>query len=187
MPKVRRPIVRASGQPPRPSVNLLEPLRRLQAAVALRERNGSGASAPSSGRVILFVSPDPGDGKSTIAADLALVQRDAGERVVLVEANFRRPVQSRLLGLEGDGRLADVLTGRLNFDDGSQRVPPTVPPDYRDGRSARRRARDRGAVERRLAVRARRRSLGRESAGAARPGVRRRAAALARASDSTRS
>jgi succinoglycan biosynthesis transport protein ExoP len=133
LPKVRRPVVRSSGQPPRPSVNLLEPLRRLQAAVALRERNGAGASAPSSGRVILFVSPDPGDGKSTIAADLALVQRDAGERVVLVEANFRRPVQSRLLGLEGDGRLADVLAGRLNFDDGSQRVPPTVPPDFATG------------------------------------------------------
>ena len=63
--------------------------------------------------MILFLSPDPGDGKSTLVADLALVQRDAGERVVVVEANFRRPVQARLLGLEGARGLAAVLTGRL--------------------------------------------------------------------------
>ncbi|HEY2217624.1 MAG TPA: hypothetical protein VGH21_09005, partial [Solirubrobacteraceae bacterium] len=50
-------------------------------------------------------------------------------RVVLVEANFRRPIQHRLLGLEGDGRLADVLTGRLNFDEATLRVVPPVPPE----------------------------------------------------------
>jgi polysaccharide biosynthesis transport protein len=133
MPKVRRPIVRSSGQPPRPSANLLEPLRRLQAAVQLTDRTGTAAIGASAAKVILFVSPDPGDGKSTLAADLALVQRDAGERVALVEANFRRPIQSRLLGLEGDGRLAAVLEHRLNFDEAAQRVTPSVPADFHPG------------------------------------------------------
>jgi Mrp family chromosome partitioning ATPase/capsular polysaccharide biosynthesis protein len=129
MPKVRRPIVRATGHPPRPSANLLEPLRRLQAAAQLSDRSDASLGAPAS-RVILFVSPDPGDGKSTIAADLALVQRDAGERVVLVEANFRRPVLGRMLALEGEGRLADVLAGRLDIDEALQRVPPAAPAEY---------------------------------------------------------
>jgi polysaccharide biosynthesis transport protein len=134
IPKVRRPIVR-SGQSVRPSANLLEPLRRLQGALQLA--NGSDpAAAPA--RVILFVSADPGDGKSTIAADLALVQRDAGERVVIVEANFRRPLQSRLLGLEEQGGLAAALTGRLDLDEAMQRVLPPLAgePPAQDGQQA---------------------------------------------------
>jgi Mrp family chromosome partitioning ATPase len=133
LPKVRRPIVRASGHPPRPSANLLEPLRRLQAAAQLGDLASASPATPGAGRVILFVSPDPGDGKSTLAADLALVQRDAAERVVLVEANFRRPVLGRMLALEGDGRLADVLSGRLDLDEALQRVPPSPPADFSAG------------------------------------------------------
>jgi Mrp family chromosome partitioning ATPase len=126
MPKVRQPVVRGRGEPPRPSVHLIEPLHRLQAALRVSgTADGAGALAR---RVILFTSADPGDGKSTLVGDLALVQREAGERVVVVEANFRRPVQSRLLGLEGEGRLADVLNGRLDADEVMQRVaPPWVP------------------------------------------------------------
>ncbi len=124
MPKVRRPIVASTGQAPRPSTHLLEPLRRLQAGLRLTDNTASASTSPSAPRIIMFVSPDPGDGKSTLAANLALVQRDAGERVVVVEANFRRPVQNRLLGIEGDGRLASVLAGQLDIDEAAQRVTP---------------------------------------------------------------
>jgi non-specific protein-tyrosine kinase len=128
MPKVRRPIVRGTAQPPRPSMRLLEPLRRLESALRLP---GSGASSERSlPRVSLFVSPDPGDGKSTIVAGLALALRDAGERVVIVEANFRRPVQSRLLGVGEDGRLAAVLTGRLDVEEAAQRVMPALAAEF---------------------------------------------------------
>jgi Mrp family chromosome partitioning ATPase/capsular polysaccharide biosynthesis protein len=120
-PKVRRPIVAPEGQPA-PSRLLLEPLRRLHSALQLgvtpeEERQ-------SSSRVILFTSPDAGDGKSTLLADLALVQRDAGERVAVVEANFRRPVQAKLLGLDGAHGLADVLAGTLSVQEAMQRVMP---------------------------------------------------------------
>jgi Mrp family chromosome partitioning ATPase len=132
LPKVRRPIIRGAG-PPRPSVHLLEPLRRLHAS--LQQVNGGvdAAVRPGAGRVTLVVSPDPGDGKSTLVADLALVQRDAGARVVIVEANFRRPVQLRLLGLEGEGRLADVLGGRINAEEAMQRVSPAFVGGSADG------------------------------------------------------
>jgi polysaccharide biosynthesis transport protein len=137
LPKVRQPIVR-SGPAPRPSVRLLEALRRLHTALQLSNgaasAAGNGGSAVAAGahgraRVLLFVSPDPGDGKSTIVADLALVMRDAGERVAVVEANFRRPVQARLLGLEDEGRLAAVLSGRIGVEEATQRVTPAVPAD----------------------------------------------------------
>ncbi len=126
LPKVRQPIVR-SGPAPRPSVRLLEPLRRLHTALQLSE--GAAGGAHGNARVLLFVSPDPGDGKSTIVADLALVMRDAGERVAVVEANFRRPVQARLLGLDGEGRLALALAGRIGVEEATQRVTPAVPAD----------------------------------------------------------
>jgi succinoglycan biosynthesis transport protein ExoP len=129
IPRVRRPIVRAAGQPPRPSKQLLEPLRRLQAGLELADQAPVAPDASSHPRIILFVSPDPGDGKSTLVADLALVQRDAGAHVVIVEANFRRPIQTRLLGVEGDGRLGSVLSGRLGLEEAAQRVTPAVGPE----------------------------------------------------------
>jgi Mrp family chromosome partitioning ATPase len=131
LPKVRRPIVYRDGRPS-PSRFLLEPLRRLHTGFAL----GGVPQAPSNGqgaeharpRVILFTSADAGDGKSTLVADLALVQRDANQRVAIVEANFRRPVQAKLLGLDGAQGLAEVLVGSLALTDALQRVHYDEPP-----------------------------------------------------------
>jgi succinoglycan biosynthesis transport protein ExoP len=126
LPKVRRPIVLREGRPT-PSRFLLEPLRRLHGALEL------GAATPEqerrgSSHVILFTSANAGDGKSTLIADLALVQRDAGARVAIVEADFRRPVLAKLLRLDGAHGLAEVLAGTLSVEDAMQRVLPTNAP-----------------------------------------------------------
>jgi succinoglycan biosynthesis transport protein ExoP len=123
-PKVRRPIVRREGEPT-PSRFLVEPLRRLHTAIQLGVTPDPRHSRPS--RTVLFVSADAGDGKSTLVADLALVQRDAGARVAIVEANFRRPAQARLLGLDASQGLAEVLTGKLTVTQAAQRVHPISP------------------------------------------------------------
>ncbi len=124
LPKVRRPLVRR-GADPAPSRFLVEPLRRLHTALALGVTPDPRRARPS--RTVLVVSADAGDGKSTLAAGLALVARDSGERVALVEANFRRPVQARLLGLDGAHGLAEVLGGRLTTAQAMQRVQPIAP------------------------------------------------------------
>ncbi len=126
LPKVGQPIIRREG-PPRPSAMLLEALRRLHTGLRPLDKSDAG-SLGTRGRVILFTSADPGDGKSTLVADLALVTRDAGEQAVIVEANFRRPVQARLLDLKGQHGLSDVLEGRLALEDAMQRVLPLSPP-----------------------------------------------------------
>ncbi len=123
-PKVRRPIVRREGEPT-PSRFLVEPLRRLHSAMQIAVTPDPRRARAS--RTVLFVSADAGDGKSTLVADLALAQRDAGERVAVVEANFRRPAQARLLGLDGAQGLAEVLTGRLAVGQAMQRVHPISP------------------------------------------------------------
>jgi len=124
LPKVRQPIVRRAGDPA-PSRFLVEPLRRLHTALRLGVTPDPDRARPS--RTVLVVSADSGDGKSTVAAGLALVARDSGERVAIVEANFRRPVQARLLGLDGAQGLAEVLAGRLTTEQAMQRVQPIAP------------------------------------------------------------
>jgi Mrp family chromosome partitioning ATPase len=81
---------------------------------------GSGHERP---RSVLFLSPDTADGRSTVIADLALVQREAGERAVVVEADFRRPALARMLGLAERSGLAEVLAGSLTLEEALQAVP----------------------------------------------------------------
>jgi protein-tyrosine kinase len=51
-------------------------------------------------------------GASTLAANLAILFAQMGERTLLIDANLRNPGQSRLFGLGNSGGLSDVLTGR---------------------------------------------------------------------------
>jgi succinoglycan biosynthesis transport protein ExoP len=121
---VKRPLISIDGHPV-PTPALREALWRLQttlqvggAAEASSLENGRGQRP----RTILFVSADAGDGKSTVVAALALACAEAGERVAIVEADFRRPVQSRLLGLGGHQGLADVISGKLSLEEALQTV-----------------------------------------------------------------
>lgn len=122
LPKVSKPIVREAGSA-RPSNRLLESLRRLDTTLMTTE-SVDGADPAQRHRVMLVVSADPGDGKSTLVAGLALAQREAGKQVVVLEANFRRPVLARVLGLEPTSMLPEVLSGRVDVEDAMQRVPP---------------------------------------------------------------
>jgi Mrp family chromosome partitioning ATPase/capsular polysaccharide biosynthesis protein len=125
LPTARAPIVHRDGQPA-PAASLLEPLRRLHTTLQLGDMLEHDRER--SPRVILFVSAETGDGKSTLIADLALAQRDAGERVAVVEADLRRPVQAKLLRVGSSHGLAEVLAGTLSVGEAMQRVGPTSPP-----------------------------------------------------------
>lgn len=125
LPRVRGPIVSRDGEEPAPAPSLREPLRRLHTTLQLSDTlERDGRSTP---RSILFVSPDAGDGKSMLIADLALVQRDAGEQVAIVEADLRRPMQAKLLGVDGSYGLTDVLRGKLDISEAMQSVQSVSP------------------------------------------------------------
>ncbi|WP_051865184.1 polysaccharide biosynthesis tyrosine autokinase [Streptosporangium roseum] len=53
----------------------------------------------------------PGEGKSSISANLAITLAQAGWRVILVDGDFRRPSIPGYLGIEGGMGLTDVLIG----------------------------------------------------------------------------
>jgi polysaccharide biosynthesis transport protein len=57
----------------------------------------SGEESPP--RTILVTSSRPGEGKTTIASNLAAIYAQAGKRVILVDADLRRPSIHRALGL----------------------------------------------------------------------------------------
>jgi chain length determinant protein tyrosine kinase EpsG len=63
-------------------------------------------------KVLAVVSPDSRDGRSYLAANLAVAFGQLGERTLLVDADLRVPRQHRIFGLPGGHGLAQVLSGR---------------------------------------------------------------------------
>jgi capsular exopolysaccharide synthesis family protein len=60
-------------------------------------------------RSILVTSPSPGDGKSTIAVNLAAGLALNGRRILLVDSNFRRPEIHRIFGIGNENGFSNVL------------------------------------------------------------------------------
>lgn len=73
-------------------------------------------------RAIVVSSPLPGDGKSTIAGNLAVSLSAAGRDVILIDADLRRPMIASIFGLPEGAGLTDVLAGRAELADVSHEV-----------------------------------------------------------------
>lgn len=63
-------------------------------------------------RTLLVASGMPQSGATSVAANLALAFASADKRVLLVDANFRRPALHRVFGLQEAPGLADVLAAK---------------------------------------------------------------------------
>ncbi|UNK70152.1 polysaccharide biosynthesis tyrosine autokinase [Microbacterium sp. H1-D42] len=74
-------------------------------------------------RIILVSSAVPGEGKSTVAANLAATLAANGVPVVLVDGDLRRPTVAKTTGASATSGLTDVLAGRANLVDVLQSSP----------------------------------------------------------------
>jgi capsular exopolysaccharide synthesis family protein len=62
-------------------------------------------------RSLVVTSCLPNEGKSSVSANLAIALAQAGWRVILVDADLRRPSIPGYLGIEGSAGLTDILIG----------------------------------------------------------------------------
>ena len=65
-------------------------------------------------KTILVTSSVPLEGKSTIAASLARQSAASGLKVILIDADLRRPRLHEVMGVPNENGLSEVLTGRAN-------------------------------------------------------------------------
>jgi capsular exopolysaccharide synthesis family protein len=78
--------------------------------------------------VILLTSATPSEGKTTVSTNLACVLAQRDVRVLLIDADLRRPTVHHRLGLNGKIGLTSVLTGSVTLEEAIQHVPevPTL-------------------------------------------------------------
>lgn len=95
--------------------------RRSSTAEAYRALRSSvtftGATHELSLRSLLVTSAEPQDGKSTTAVNLAIVLAEQGLRVVLLDADHRRPTLHEVLSVSRKPGLTDVLSGSASDEE----------------------------------------------------------------------
>ena len=73
-------------------------------------------------KFILFTSATPSEGKTTAATNLAVILAQSGARVLLMDADLRRPNVHHRFGLNGKLGLSTVLSGQTQLEDSVQQV-----------------------------------------------------------------
>ena len=74
-------------------------------------------------KFILFTSATPSEGKTTAASNLACILAQGDSKVLLLDADLRRPNVHHRFGLNGKVGLTTLLTGTMRIEDAVQRVP----------------------------------------------------------------
>lgn len=77
-------------------------------------------------RTLLVTSPSAGEGKTSTAANLAIALAQAGERVVLVDADLRRARVAEMFSLEGAVGLTNVIRRQMTVPEALQGWQDTV-------------------------------------------------------------
>ena len=83
----------------------------------------SGIDTPL--RLLMVTSAMPGDGKSTVAANLAIFMAKAGKNTLLVDADLRRPVQHQIFNLPADKKGLSNAVLALSMPGGQGQAAPS--------------------------------------------------------------
>ncbi|HKV45494.1 MAG TPA: polysaccharide biosynthesis tyrosine autokinase [bacterium] len=98
------------GSVPKHNPPFDEAYRLLKTTLGLHGTNGKT-------KAIMFTSPRPGSGVSTVVFHLACAIARGGKRVTVIDTDVRRPAVARLFGVVNDAGLVDVLTGAVPLQD----------------------------------------------------------------------
>jgi len=93
-----------------PSSPLSESFRSLRTSVLL-------STAPRPPQTLLVTSAQAGEGKTSVASNLAMSFAQRGGPVLIVDADLRRPAVAKTLGVSNEKGLSSFLTGAHSLDD----------------------------------------------------------------------
>jgi capsular exopolysaccharide synthesis family protein len=119
LPKVASP---RGGQA---SINIAElgPTSAVAEAFRSLRTNVQFLSVEQHSRTLLVTSPATAEGKTTVAANLAIALGRAGVRVIVVDADMRKPRLDKFFGLGATSGLSSVLSGSASLADAFESVP----------------------------------------------------------------
>lgn len=104
----------------KPFSSQVEALRVLRSQLMVRWFTGEEKR-----RALAIASPGRGEGRSYLAANLAIVFSQLGEHTLLIDADLRHPRQHQLFKLENRSGLSSILSNRGEVSDIS-RIPSFV-------------------------------------------------------------
>jgi len=116
-PLAQIPLVRMrNGTPALPWVKTLTIESFLQLVTSIKYASDSKLES------LVVTSPSQGDGKSTIALNVALAMAELEPRVLLVDADLRRPSLHAKLGIRNERGISDILVGRARLTEVAQKT-----------------------------------------------------------------
>jgi capsular exopolysaccharide synthesis family protein len=101
-----------------PKSSIAEAYRTIRTAVFFGVPKGQA-------RTILVTSPSPNDGKTTMVSNLAIAMAQAGQKTLIVDADFRKPMQHNIFGFanEAEKGLSSILSGQITLDNAIRNCP----------------------------------------------------------------
>ena len=79
--------------------------------------NISFALSTTDKKVFIVSSPNPGDGKSTTAANIAIALAQGGNKILLIDADLRKSVQHKIFGLKNKKGLSSAIGKMADVDE----------------------------------------------------------------------
>lgn len=101
-----------------PSDMAMEALRSLRTSLHF-------ARMETRNNLLMIAGPSPGVGKSFVCSNLAVTIAQAGQRVLLIDADMRRGTLHRVLGVRAEDGLSELISGQIPVDDAIRRVAGT--------------------------------------------------------------
>lgn len=91
---------------------LAESFRASLTSILFSGQGGIGRNGAARPKIMVVTSPSPGEGKTTVATNLAIAMSETGQRVLLVDADTRKPRLHEIFEKSNDAGLTTVLQGR---------------------------------------------------------------------------
>jgi len=73
--------------------------------------------------LLMITAPSPGVGKTFVCANLAVTMAQAGQRVLLIDADMRRGTLHHAIGVRSENGLSELISGQIPLETALRRVP----------------------------------------------------------------